>query len=131
VNLLAAELAFAQGNVAEVTKRLSAQAGWDILRDAANLRAAETLAEALIKRDEPVAAVKGLEQALTSGYFGSMDSAYWKMRCQLRLAELYQRLGRHEDATKLASALSAQLEQAEPGFPMLTRVEAVLRDRRR
>ncbi len=112
----------------EVVARLSPQDGWNKLRDATNFRAAETLAEALVRTGDMAGAVKSLERAIAAGHLGSTDAPYWLMRIQLRLAELYQLLGRLDEATTLAGVLARQLNEAEPGFPMAARAKAVLGD---
>jgi serine/threonine-protein kinase len=126
VNTLAAEMAYVEGRMPEVVKRLSPQNGWNVLRDAINFRAAETLAEALARTGDISGSAKALERARASSYFGSMDTAYWQMRCQLRLAETYQQLGRLAEAEATTSDLQAILREAEPGFPLAERVKALL-----
>ena len=125
-NVLAAELARAQGDTDEVVRRLAPQNGWNNLWDLTNFQAAETVADAFITRGDLAAAARELEEALLLKHPAAFDAAYWQMRCQLRLAEILSQLGKASEASAIARELEQKLRHAEPGFPLANRVTALL-----
>jgi ATP/maltotriose-dependent transcriptional regulator MalT len=124
-DLLGGELSLARGAVEDSIKRLSS-VKWEILVDGPMFRATETLADALARKGDLTAAAATLAQVSALKHRGAYDFAYWWMRCQLRLAEIYLQLGRTSDATTIARELEGMLSEAESDFPLLERVQAVL-----
>lgn len=106
--------------------RQVAERNWRDLGDGMVFRASETLADALTQKGNLVGAVAVLQKVSAIRHRAAYDFAFWWMRCQLRLAELYQQLGRISEAQALARELEVLLSEAEPGFPMVARVRAVL-----
>lgn len=127
-DVLAGELALAEGAADESIRRLS-NGGWGGLSDGPMFRATETLADALVRNGDLAAAADRLQKVSAIKHRAAYDYAYWWMRCQLRLAEIHQQLGRHAEATMIARELATMLGEAEPGFPMVERVRAILGDR--
>ncbi len=124
-DFMEAEARSAQGAYDRTVELLGAD-GWNLVPDAVNFRGAETLAEANLHRRDPQMAQRVLEITSRLKHRAAYDNAYWWMRCQVLLAEIYQDAGRSSDAVRIADELKAMLAGSDPAFPLLVRVEAIL-----
>lgn len=88
-------------------------------------RTAESLAEARIRLGEPEKAVAVLKQSSDEKphlYQGGPTGLFW-MTNRLKLAEIHHRLGQQSEAQAIEDDLARRLAYADPGFPMLERLE--------
>lgn len=83
----------------------------------------EYLAQLYLRRGDRDRAISTLEASLEVR--DSQMLAFWWMRNELRLAELYHEAGRDTDARPLETELDQRLSGADPTFPLLVRLRAV------
>src|SRR6266508_224810 len=124
-----AELAFARGQTAEAVRQLKAG------RERAPFNSSntfflgtETLATALSQQGDMEGAVRVLElasQQRTRAIFHFVSAGHSWMRTQLLLAKLYRRVGRQEDARRIAGELLKLLVYADPDHVLLRELKRV------
>jgi len=124
-DLMAAEVALANGQFDPTTEVVGT---WNTAPDAAMFRALETLAEAHLRNRHAESAQRILEPTYSLKHRAAYDNAYWWMRCQVLLAETYQRLGRAQDAQRHAQQIRDLLTLGDPNFPLRKRVDALLKE---
>jgi serine/threonine protein kinase/tetratricopeptide (TPR) repeat protein len=120
VEVLAGELALAEGDVDGAIRRLAADRS-TLITPQTTFRNAETLADAYVRKADFAAAIHTLEAVAGKKHL-SLAAPYWWMRCQVYLGELYQGTGRKEEALNIARELDRTLSEAEPGFALAERV---------
>ena len=83
---------------------------------------AETLARAWERKGNPGKAVGVLEKASAERLRGTIVNGFAWMRVQQRLAQLYHKVGRDQDAERIETELRNLLADADPDFPMLVQL---------
>lgn len=126
------EIEEARGNRQRITRALDAGTPWMSL-GAGNLSTflySETLASAAAKIGNRTAAIKILEETapLGSRAYGEQDaSAFYWMRDQKLLADLYRDDGQIERARLIEQDLLTRLAVADPDFPLLVALKERVR----
>jgi DNA-binding winged helix-turn-helix (wHTH) protein/tetratricopeptide (TPR) repeat protein len=82
----------------------------------------ETIAHLMVRRGDVPGAIRVMEETrpgLEFAYNPAGHTGYWWMRAQLRLADLYRRVGRVSEARVIEGDLLARLRHADADHPML------------
>jgi DNA-binding winged helix-turn-helix (wHTH) protein/tetratricopeptide (TPR) repeat protein len=127
VDTLRGELALQEGRTGDAIQhlRVGVDAIWGLRYATGPMyRATESLAEALEREHDLTGAISALER-LAPDRAGAYPFGAWWMRSQARLAELYLRVGRYDDARAIVEDLDGLLVLADPDFPLVSRVRRV------
>ena len=121
---LAGEIAAASGRSHEAAA-LMREFHWNEVGLRTAFQARETLANALVATGQISEAIDVLQPLGEMKHLAAYDRALWWVRCRVRLAEMYAQNGQRNETRMMVSELNAMLSDAEPGFPLKVRVQAL------
>ncbi len=124
VKVMKGELALARGETTQAIRLL--QEGLQPISRSGTFTyflGTETLARAWEGKGDRGKAVAVLEQASAERPRGSIVNGFAWMRVQQRLAQLYRKVGRDQDAERIESELRRLLAGSDPDFLMLVQLE--------
>lgn len=126
VNILAGEIALSRGQTTEAISLLQGDllaARW--IYSPAFFMASESLADAFERHGDLQKSVQTLENASrekTIVYEGEGSIGYHWLRVRWRLAQLYRKVGRSDEAQKIEDDLKKMLAYADPDHPLLVQL---------
>jgi hypothetical protein len=129
VNILAGEIALSRGQTTEAISLLQGDllaSRW--IYSPAFFMASESLADAFERQGDLQKSLLTLEDAAREkaiAYEGGGSIGYYWLRVQWRLAQLYRKMGRLEEAEKVEAELSKMLAYADPEHPILLQLKQV------